>query len=153
MNTNSISGAPSPLSSQPGASTNSPLPTLQRRDSTLRELLLLLRDATPSLRTNPLARYSIRLVYFDTTRDRYQSRELAMVQARDIVLPPLKDGGRDGDRGGRDGRGAGMDRTLDEARFVIGDYVDVAYHSGPMGMGIMGGASSGGGGGGGGGLG
>mgnify|MGYP001587049378 FL=1 len=67
----------------------------------------------------------MRLVYFDTGRDRFASRELATVSAREIVHSPNPD------------RTTSADKTLDDARFVIGDYVDVAFHAGHMGPGPL----------------
>lgn len=94
--------------------TSAPTP---RRDSTVSELLLSLRDLAPSLRANPLARYSLRLIFYDPQLSRFTSRELATLSARDLL--PSNAGGQ----GGR--------RTLDDVRFVVGDWVDVAYYSEP----------------------
>lgn len=93
-----------------------------RRDSTLREILLLLRDANPTLRSSPLARYSLRLVFWDADTDRFKSEELAIIPAKDLLVPaPISRSGPPGTANSR------LDRTLADAKFVIGDYLDVAY--------------------------
>ncbi|GAA6023327.1 hypothetical protein JCM10207_006236 [Rhodosporidiobolus poonsookiae] len=98
-------------------------PSLLRvRDTTLRELLLLLRDASPSLRlsSGPTARYSLRLVYYDPDRSRFSSTDLAVVPAQDLHSPPSA------------GQGQGrLDRTLADAKFVVGDFLDVAFLGAP----------------------
>ncbi|KAH8926486.1 hypothetical protein BT69DRAFT_1294847 [Atractiella rhizophila] len=76
------------------------------RDCTLRDLVLQLRDSTPSLRL-PLAKYSFRLVLYDERSDRWIFRDLGVVHARDL-----------GTRGGQG------ERTLEDGRFVVGDYVE-----------------------------
>ncbi|KAK4053404.1 hypothetical protein OIV83_001569 [Microbotryomycetes sp. JL201] len=97
---------------------------VQVRDTTLRELLVLLRDAAPDLRSAPLARYSVRHVYFDTRDDRFVSKDLATITARDLVKssaapPPAAD--------------YRLGRTLADFDYVAGDFFDVAYltSSGP----------------------
>lgn len=103
-----------------------------RSDTTLRELVLLLRDAEPSLRNNPLARFSLRLVFFDSERDRFTSKDIGIVTAKDLLTPPSGSSSSAHPSNNRrnDFR---VDKTLSEAKFVVGDYVDVAYLSGPAG--------------------
>lgn len=84
-----------------------------RKDSTLRELILLIRDASPNLRLHPHGRYSLKLVYYDTPRAAYVSRELATLSVRDVVQ--------------RTSTNRAVEKTLDEVRFVVGDFLDVAY--------------------------
>ncbi|GAA6041770.1 hypothetical protein JCM8097_008325 [Rhodosporidiobolus ruineniae] len=94
------------------------------RDTTLREILLLLRDAAPALRAAPLARYSLRLVFWDADHDRFTSEELAVIAAKDLLTPP-------GSSAAAASRGVytnpRLDRTLADAKFVVGDLLDVAY--------------------------
>ncbi|KAM0792729.1 hypothetical protein ACM66B_002507 [Microbotryomycetes sp. NB124-2] len=89
------------------------------RDTTLRELLVLLRDAAPDLRTAPLAKFSIRHVYFDTRDDRFVSKDLALVPAKD--LNNVASHGREVNVDSR------LSRTLAEVNYVAGDFFDVAY--------------------------
>ncbi|GLA68878.1 hypothetical protein AtubIFM55763_007078 [Aspergillus tubingensis] len=120
---------------------------------TLRELSHLLTSALPSLLPDPPVgtRLCFRLIYPDTkgaatmgpdARGRYLAKDLGSV----IIGPresAIANGGDDdenanGEEGGqRKGSGAGAagrlriqgndaDKTLQEARFVIGDYVDCA---------------------------
>ncbi|KAI0731840.1 histone deacetylase complex protein [Fomitopsis betulina] len=100
------------------------------KDATLREVLTTLRataPASPEMR-HPLARYSFRTLYADSaTRGRLNQKDLGIVYSRDILgepgsltttaprlltdddVPPSND-----------------ERTLDELRFVPGDYLCVA---------------------------
>ncbi|BGP18762.1 hypothetical protein JCM10213_004279 [Rhodosporidiobolus nylandii] len=95
------------------------------RDTTLREILLLLRDASPPLRTSPLARYSLRLVFWDADSARFQSSDLAVIAAKDLLATgPNAPGARAGPGVYTNPR---LDRTLAEAKFVVGDYLDVAF--------------------------
>ncbi|GAA5993799.1 hypothetical protein JCM11641_006067 [Rhodosporidiobolus odoratus] len=92
---------------------------MYRRDTTLREVLALLREADPSLRSSPLARYSLRLVFWDADADRFKSEELATIAAKDL-LSSASAGGRGVYSNPR------LDRTLADAKFVVGDFLDVA---------------------------
>ncbi|GAA5913577.1 hypothetical protein JCM5296_001429 [Sporobolomyces johnsonii] len=101
------------------------------RDSTLREILILLRDASPTLRASPLTRYSLRLVFWDAQHDRFTSQDLASISARELLSSSsTATGGGGASTKDRSARGAyanpRLDQTLAEARFVIGDYLDVA---------------------------
>ncbi|GAA5944578.1 hypothetical protein JCM1841_006129 [Sporobolomyces salmonicolor] len=107
-----------------------------RRDSTIREILVLLRDASPTFRASPLARYSLRLVFWDAQQDRFTSQDLASVSVRELVSGPGPAGSR-GDRPAAHRASSStsrLDKTLAEAKFVIGDYLDVAqilpHHAG-----------------------
>ncbi|GAA6054917.1 hypothetical protein JCM3770_004283 [Rhodotorula araucariae] len=85
-------------------------------DSSLREILLLARDALPALRAHTAhsARYSLRLVFFDNDALKYNSTDLALVSARDLSLSTTPSSSR-------------VDRTLQEAKYVVGDLVDIAF--------------------------
>ncbi|GAA5880149.1 hypothetical protein JCM8547_001580 [Rhodosporidiobolus lusitaniae] len=112
------------------------------RDSTLREILLLLRDSDPSLRSSPLARYSLRLVFWDADHDRYKSDDIATVSTKDLLPVSSGSSGSSGVGGGKY-LNPRLDRTLADANFVIGDYLSVAYMSGvgpPVLPGMPGGA-------------
>lgn len=95
------------------------------RDSTLHEILHLVRDADPALRAAalPHARYSVRVVYWDAQAERYTSSELAVVQHRELVQPAAPPAG-----GPRHHRPAGaLGRTLADFKFVVGDFLDIAF--------------------------
>lgn len=118
--------------------------TTNRKDATLRELLTSLRNIapqTPEYR-HPLARYSFRAIYADSaSRGRFSSKDLGIVYSRDILGEPgtlvspaprlLEDenpgeGGADGDVWREKSDREREERTLDELRFVPGDYMCVA---------------------------
>ncbi|GAA5914136.1 SAP18 family protein [Sporobolomyces salmoneus] len=118
-----------PLHHHPdSAFTVSSVPTAQEyqvyvwRDSTPREIVLSLRDAAPHLRSNPAARFSLKLVFWDPKDERFTSKELALINARDLGVPSSR-----GPPGGGGGGAAAVDRTLSESKYVIGDFIDVAY--------------------------
>ncbi|TFY81049.1 hypothetical protein EWM64_g2960 [Hericium alpestre] len=114
-----------------------PLPTADEqqiftwRDATLAEVLTTLRSTaphTPEYR-HPLARYSFRAVYADSAnRGLFAQKDLGVVYSRDILGEPgtlentaarlLED--TEGNLGPKDAR------TLDELRFVPGDYLCMA---------------------------
>lgn len=114
-----------------------------RKDATLREVLTTLRNTAPATTEyrHPLARYTFRAVYADAAnRGRYAQKDLGTVYSRDILGEPgaldapaprlLQD-----EEGTVDPSGdTTMDqadekvrdeRTLDELRFVPGDYMCV----------------------------
>ncbi|KAI9372611.1 Sin3 associated polypeptide p18-domain-containing protein [Aspergillus egyptiacus] len=108
---------------------------------TLRELSQLLTSALPSLLPDPPigTRLCFRLIYPDTkgaammgpdARGRYLSKDLGSVvigprDSNEESEPSLRnDGARPG--GGFRLQGNDAEKTLQEARFVIGDYVDCA---------------------------
>ncbi|GAA5848035.1 hypothetical protein JCM5353_002890 [Sporobolomyces roseus] len=91
------------------------------RDSTLREILLSLRDSSPALRNNNLAKYSLKLVFWDSKVDKYTSTELAHINAKDLGSSHSSTDRRSGGGGGL------IDRTLSEAKYVVGDFLDIAY--------------------------
>lgn len=99
-----------------------------RRDSTIRDVLVLLRDAAPELRANPLARYSVKHVFFDGPRDRFISRDVAVVPAKDLLIKAATEsasavpGAPSSSR--TDPR---TSKTLAEFDFIAGDFLDVAY--------------------------
>ncbi|KAF3940078.1 hypothetical protein ABW19_dt0201119 [Dactylella cylindrospora] len=103
------------------------------KDCTLSELTTLLLSALPSLATSA-TKCSFRLIYADTKTNRYTSQELG-----NILLPLTGPGANGGS-----GSGGGADKlSLDEARFVVGDWIDVAVtlsssSSGPRGGSISG---------------
>jgi histone deacetylase complex subunit SAP18 len=105
-----------------------------RKDATLHEVLTTIRAVgpqTPEFR-HPLARYSFRAVYADSgNRGQFATKDLGTVYSRDIlgdpgtidsVAPRLT---RDDDSGVTSDRQKDV-RTLDELRFVPGDYLCVA---------------------------
>ncbi|OSX59542.1 hypothetical protein POSPLADRAFT_1094093, partial [Postia placenta MAD-698-R-SB12] len=113
-----------------------PIPTTDEqqiftwKDATLRELLTTLRATAPALPEirHPLARYSFRTLYADgATRGHLASKDLGIVYSRDILGEPgsltstaprlLTD---------EDVLPGPDERTLDELRFVPGDYLCVA---------------------------
>ena len=99
-----------------------------RKDATLREVLTTLRSTAPSSPEyrHPLARYSFRALYADSAnRGRIAQKDLGTVYSRDILGEPgsltssaprlLVDAEPP----------AEGERTLDELRFVPGDYMCV----------------------------
>lgn len=94
------------------------------RDSTLKEVVLGLRDAAPHFRSNSAARFSLRLVFWDSKLEKYTSKDLAHVNAKDLGSAPA-DGRRSGGVGA--GGGSAIDKTLSDAKYVIGDFIDIAY--------------------------
>lgn len=98
------------------------------RDSTVREVLNLVRDADPALRatTLPLARFSVRIVFWDANTDRYTSQEIAVANLRDLLHPSGAAGAsRQGPAPAT--TNARLDRTLADAKFVVGDFLDIAF--------------------------
>ncbi|GAA5918249.1 hypothetical protein JCM6882_005129 [Rhodosporidiobolus microsporus] len=93
------------------------------RDTTLREILLLLRDADAALRPSPTSRFSLRLVFWDADNERFRSEELAVIAAKDLL--PSSGGGAAASRGNYSN--PRLDRTLADAKFVVGDYLSVAH--------------------------
>ncbi|GAO50535.1 hypothetical protein G7K_4659-t1 [Saitoella complicata NRRL Y-17804] len=79
------------------------------KDATLYELTTVLAQSHPTV-AQPGTRCAFRLIYADTVRGRFQVKELGTVQV-----------------GGEKTGSAAM--TLDEARFVVGDWIDVAVFS------------------------
>ncbi|GAA5994307.1 hypothetical protein JCM5350_003612 [Sporobolomyces pararoseus] len=99
------------------------------RDSTLREILLSLRDAAPQLRGNNAAKFSLKLVFWDSKLDRYTSTDLALIHAKDLSSSSSSSSSSDHRRappGGGSGSNS-LEKTLSEAKYVVGDFVDVAY--------------------------
>ncbi|KAI8989882.1 Sin3 associated polypeptide p18-domain-containing protein [Trametes punicea] len=105
------------------------------KDATLREVLTTLRSTAPNSTEyrHPLARYSFRAVFADAAaRGRFSQKELGTVYSRDILGQP---GSLDHparrlleDSESESTQGSEQDRTLDELRFVPGDYLCVAVH-------------------------
>ncbi|OAX43388.1 hypothetical protein K503DRAFT_681359 [Rhizopogon vinicolor AM-OR11-026] len=106
------------------------------KDATLREVLTTLRNAAPQIPEfrHPLARYSFRAIYADAAnRGRFAQKELGIVYSRDILgepgtldspAPRLLD---DTDSGSKEQTEREKEeRTLDELRFVPGDYLCVS---------------------------
>ncbi|KAI0692188.1 Sin3 associated polypeptide p18-domain-containing protein [Cerioporus squamosus] len=102
------------------------------RDATLREVLTTLRSSAPNSTEyrHPLARYSFRAVFADSaSRGRFSQKDLGTVYSRDILGEPgtldhpaprlLEDAEAESTTN------AEQDRTLDELRFVPGDYLCV----------------------------
>ena len=132
-----LSDFPIPTPSNPNPHLPSHLQIYTWPSCTLRELAHLLTGALPNILPDPAVgtRLSFRLVYPDTrpppgggrlddARGRYMSKEMGS-----IVIAPEEDGHVNGD-----GRAAGRvnvggddaEKTLADARFVIGDFVDCA---------------------------
>lgn len=80
--------------------------------------MLSLRDSSPTLRNNNLAKFSLKLVFWDSKVDKYTSTELAHLNAKDLGSPTDRRSG---------GGGGTIDRTLSEAKYVVGDFLDIAY--------------------------
>ncbi|KAF8138806.1 Sin3 associated polypeptide p18-domain-containing protein [Boletus edulis] len=106
------------------------------KDATLREVLTTLRNAAPHIPEfrHPLARYSFRAMYADgANKGRFAQKELGMVYSRDILGEPgtlesaaarlLED--TDGEHREPSEREK-EERTLEELRFVPGDYLCVS---------------------------
>ncbi|KAF8652271.1 hypothetical protein AX16_004487 [Volvariella volvacea WC 439] len=106
------------------------------RDATLREVLTTIRNTAPSVPEyrHPLARFSFRVVYADpTNRGRFASKDLGMIYSRDILGEPGSLGTtaprltEDADGENRElTQREREERTLNELRFVPGDYLLVA---------------------------
>lgn len=105
--------------------------TSQRKDATLFELLTTIRNSAPNTLEyrHPLARYSFRTIYADAgNRGQFAQKDLGTVYSRDT----LGDLGTveqlvDDDSAMQDSSDRQKDaRTLDELRFVPGDYLCVA---------------------------
>ncbi|TFK94918.1 hypothetical protein K466DRAFT_475324 [Polyporus arcularius HHB13444] len=102
------------------------------RDATLREVLTTLRSSAPNSTEyrHPLARYFFRAVFADSaSRGRFSQKDLGTVYSRDILGEP---GSLDHpaprlleDVEAESNTNAEQDRTLDELRFVPGDYLCV----------------------------
>lgn len=107
-----------------------------RKDATLREILTTLRNTAPQIPEfrHPLARYSFRAIYADgANKGRFAQKELGIVYSRDILGEPgsfespaarlLEDA--DGEHREPTEREK-EERTLEELRFVPGDYLCVS---------------------------
>ncbi|KAG6834091.1 hypothetical protein H0H93_011999 [Arthromyces matolae] len=100
------------------------------KDATLREVLTTLRNTAPLVPEyrHPLARFSFRTVYADSlAKGRFSQKDLGMVYSRDILgepgslnvtAPRLADA--------EPSEREKEERTLDELRFVPGDFLLVA---------------------------
>lgn len=75
------------------------------KDASLHELAQLLAKAIPD---NNHTRFSFRLIYNDNYREKYQTKDIGHV----LLLS----------------KGLEADRTLEDVRFVIGDWIDVAIN-------------------------
>ncbi|KAL4076308.1 Sin3 associated polypeptide p18-domain-containing protein [Scleroderma yunnanense] len=106
------------------------------KDATLREVLTTLRSAAPQIPElrHPLAKYSFRAIYADAAnRGRFAQKELGMVYSRDILGEPgnLESPAprllEDVDNENREPTEREKEeRSLDELRFVPGDYLCVS---------------------------
>ncbi|KAI0329653.1 hypothetical protein GY45DRAFT_1279472 [Cubamyces sp. BRFM 1775] len=103
------------------------------KDATLLEVLKTLRSTAPNAPEyrHHLARYSFRAVFADATaRGRFSQKDLGTVHLRSI----LRESGNLEHSLLEDSetfQGSDQDRTLDELRFVPGDYLCVAVHGLP----------------------
>lgn len=108
-----------------------------RKDATLREVLTTLRNTAPHIPEykHPLARFSFRTVYADPgLKGRYAQKDLGMVYSRDILGEPgalnvtaprlLED--TEGEHREPTEREREEQRTLDELKFIPGDYLLIA---------------------------
>jgi len=151
-NYNSISDFPIPTAPQPASRPGVPKPLPHHLEiytwhsCTLLELSQLISTALPHQFPSPAVgtRLCFRLIYPDTRgaaadgRGRYLSKELgSTILGSDLSLSALggeKDESKGGNDGGRRAQQAASrqgykddaEKTLAEARFVIGDYVDCA---------------------------
>lgn len=132
-----LSDFPIPSPSNPNPHLPSHLQIYTWPSCTLRELAHLLTGALPNILPDPAVgtRLSFRLVYPDTrpppgggrlddVRGRYMSKEMGSV-----VIAPEEDGYVNGEARGAgrlNVRGDDADKTLADARFVIGDFIDCA---------------------------
>ena len=117
---------------------------VSRKDATLREVLTTLRNTAPHTTEyrHPLARYTFRAIYADSAnRGRFAQKDLGTVYSRDILGEPgtLTSAAprllQDDEESPRPSSGAAEgskelekvreERTLDELRFVPGDYLCV----------------------------
>lgn len=110
---------------------------MYRKDATLREVVTTLRNTCPTTAEyrHPLARFTFRTVYADAlNKGRFAQKDLGQVYSRDIIGDPgsldsvaprlLRD---DDDDEIQKERGSDREeRTLDELRFVPGDYLLIA---------------------------
>ncbi|KAG5650433.1 hypothetical protein H0H81_012284 [Sphagnurus paluster] len=105
------------------------------KDATLREVLTTLRNTAPQVAEyrHALARFSFRTVYADSAnKGRFAQKDLGMVYSRDILgepgvlgvtAPRLRE---DSEEAHEPTEREREERTLDELRFVPGDYLLVA---------------------------
>ncbi|KAL1664499.1 Sin3 associated polypeptide p18, partial [Schizophyllum commune] len=106
------------------------------KDATLREVVSTLRNTAPHVPEyrHPLARFSFRTVYADSsTKGRFSQKDLGMVYSRDILGEPGTLGTtaprllEDDDTPRVPAENPEKaERTLEELRFVPGDYLLVA---------------------------
>ncbi|KAI9348833.1 Sin3 associated polypeptide p18-domain-containing protein [Pilaira anomala] len=80
------------------------------KNATLEELAQLIEQVIPEAQ-DPDARIAFRLIYLDTERARYQSRDIGRV----VPSKPTEE----------------QKKTLEDCQFYIGDYLDVAIYIGP----------------------
>ncbi|KAG9317753.1 Sin3 associated polypeptide p18-domain-containing protein [Chiua virens] len=106
------------------------------KDATLREVLTTLRNTTPQIPEfrHPLARYSFRAIYADgANKGRFAQKELGIVYSRDILgepgsleLPAARLLEDSDDQHRELTEREKEERTLEELRFVPGDYLCVS---------------------------
>ncbi|KAI9493288.1 Sin3 associated polypeptide p18-domain-containing protein [Zychaea mexicana] len=80
------------------------------RNATLEELAQLIQEVVPEAK-HPDARVAFRLIYLDSQRAVYRSRDIGRV----VNIKPTAD----------------QTKTLDDCNFFIGDFLDVAIYIGP----------------------
>lgn len=117
------------------------------KDCTLRELVILLRSVNPSVLGKGNARFSVRHVYAASSADspsastsdrraggvEWEHRDLGLVFARDLtgkhaLSPGTGAASRDSDRDrDRERRSDPSTRTLEQHRFIPGDYLEIVY--------------------------
>ncbi|CAG8651887.1 3206_t:CDS:2 [Funneliformis caledonium] len=83
------------------------------KDATLKEISNLIKEVVQDA-NRPNARLSFKLVYIDNLRGKYAFKELGTIHNVTSSTTPEQEG-----------------INLDDARFVIGDFIDVAIFFGP----------------------
>ena len=93
---------------------------------TLRELVILLRSVSPHLRSPGNVKFSVQHVYLASSSDPFswEHKDLGIVFGRDLSG---KTALLDGSNGGRGGRNDPSLKTLEQHKFIPGDYLDIAY--------------------------
>lgn len=97
------------------------------KDTTLRDICLQLLDSNPTIKSNLPFKFSLKLIFLETPRDlssgshdappaRYKSQDLGSILCRDLARPISA------------APNSSL-KSLQDVRFVVGDFVDVALIS------------------------
>src|SRR5579859_1881857 len=97
-----------------------------RKDITLLELSKLIAPAFPNI-SKPNTRLAFRLLFTDSWRPRVLLKDVGTV-----VMSPPQDPNSSSSGGGGGGEDAGS-RTLEDVKYVIGDWIDVAIFNNSQG--------------------